>query len=88
MALIADPQVLLLDEPLAGLSEREINEVLEVIRRHVHKQTILVVEHKISKIKELTERLTVMYEGKVIADGSYEEVLHSPQVRKCYWQID
>ncbi len=88
MALIADPQVLLLDEPLAGLSEREINEVLEVIRRHIHKQTILVVEHKISKIKELTERLTVMYEGKVIADGSYEEVLHSPQVRKCYWQID
>lgn len=88
MALIAEPKVLLLDEPLAGLSETEIGEVLNVIRRHVHRQTILIVEHKISMVKELTERLTVMYEGRIIADGDYEEVLHSPQVRKSYWQID
>jgi len=88
MALIAEPKVLLLDEPFAGLSEAEITEVLNVLRRHAHKQTILIVEHKISKIKGLVERLTVMSDGKIIADGEYEEVLNSPQVRKSYWQIE
>ena len=82
------PDLLLLDEPFAGLSESEIHEVLAVLRRYVHKHTILIVEHKISMIKELTERLTVMYQGAIIADGSFDEVLNSPQVRKSYWQID
>ena len=88
MAVIADPKVLLLDEPLAGLSEAEIDEILGILKRHAHQQTILLVEHKISKIKILAERLTVMHDGKIIADGDYEEVLHSPEVRKSYWQID
>ena len=88
MALIAEPRVLMLDEPFAGLSEAEISEVLEVLKQHAHKQTVLIVEHKISKIKELVERLTVMNDGKIIADGDYEEVLHSAEVRKSYWRID
>lgn len=88
MALIAEPKVLLLDEPLAGLSEAEINEVLGILKRHAHKQTIFIVEHKISKIKNLVGRLTVMNDGKIIADGDYEEVLRAPEVRKSYWQID
>lgn len=88
MAHIAKPKVLLLDEPLAGLSDAEIDEVLEVLKRHAHQQTMLLVEHKISKVMTLTERLTVMHDGKIIADGDCEEVINSPEVRKCYWQID
>jgi branched-chain amino acid transport system ATP-binding protein len=88
MAILAEPKVLLLDEPLAGLGESEIKGVLGVLRKHIGKQTILIVEHKISKVEGFLERLTVMHDGKIIADGNYEECLRDPEVRKSYWQID
>ena len=88
MSILAEPQVLLLDEPLAGLSESEIRGLIDVLKRHARKQTILIVEHKISKVEDFLERLTVMHEGRVIADGGYEECLNAPEVRRSYWQID
>jgi branched-chain amino acid transport system ATP-binding protein len=88
MAILAEPKVLLLDEPLAGLAENEIKAVLTVLRRHIGKQTILIVEHKISHVEDFLQRLTVMHEGRVIADGGYEECLKDPEVRRSYWQID
>lgn len=88
MSILAEPRVLLLDEPLAGLSETEINGVLDVLRQNASSQTILIVEHKISQVKNFLERLTVMHEGKIIADGPCEECLLMPEVRKSYWQID
>lgn len=87
MAVLTEPRVLLLDEPLAGLSEAEIKRVLAVLRKHVGTQTILIVEHKISQVADFLERLTVMHEGRIIADGSYAETLMDPEVRKSYWQI-
>lgn len=88
MAILAEPKVLLLDEPLAGLGELEIKGVLGVLTKHVGKQTILIVEHKISKVEDFLERLTVMHEGKIIADGRCEECLRDPEVRRSYWQIE
>ncbi len=88
MAILAEPRVLLLDEPLAGLAESEIKEVLGVLRKRIGKQTILIVEHKISQVEDFLERLTVMHEGRIIADGKCEECLRAPEVRKSYWQID
>ena len=88
MAIIADPKVLLLDEPLAGLATSEVKAVLDVLGRQIGKQTILIVEHKISQVKDFVQRLTVMHEGRVIADGGYEECLRNPEVRRSYWQID
>jgi len=88
MAVLAEPEVLLLDEPLAGLAESEIKGVLDVLRKQVGKQTILIVEHKISHVKDFLERLIVMHEGRIIAEGGYEECLRHPEVRKSYWQID
>ena len=88
MAVLAEPEVLLLDEPLAGLAESEIKGILDVLARHVGRQTILIVEHKISHVKDFLQRLTVMHEGRIIADGGYEECLQHPEVRKSYWQID
>ena len=87
MSVLAEPKVLLLDEPLAGLSESEIRGVLDVLRRHAGQQTILIVEHKISHVSDFLQRLTVMHEGKIIADGGYEETLRHPAVRRSYWQI-
>ena len=88
MALITDPEVLLLDEPFAGLSEAEIDVILSILRKQIHKQTILIVEHKISKIRDLVERIGVMVEGEMIAVGETEEVLNDPRVLKEYWRID
>ncbi len=88
MAVLAEPRVLLLDEPLAGLGEMEIKGVLGVLSKHIGRQTILIVEHKISQVENFLERLTVMHEGKIIADGKYEECLRHPEVRRSYWQID
>jgi branched-chain amino acid transport system ATP-binding protein len=87
MAVLVEPKVLLLDEPLAGLAESEIKGVLDVLRRHTGRQTILIVEHKISHVREFLQRLTVMHEGRVIADGGCEECLRHPDVRRSYWQI-
>jgi ABC-type branched-subunit amino acid transport system ATPase component len=88
MAVLAKPEVLLLDEPLAGLAESEIKGVLDVLRKQIGKQTILIVEHKISHVKDFLERLIVMHEGRIIAEGGYEECLRHPEVRKSYWQIN
>ncbi len=88
MAVLTEPRVLLLDEPLAGLSESEIQAVLSVLRQRIGRQTILIVEHKISHVEDFLQRLTVMHEGQVIADGGYEETLNHPEVRRSYWQID
>ncbi len=88
MAVLADPQVLLLDEPLAGLAESEIHGVLNVLRKQMGRQTILIVEHKISHIEDFAQRVVVMHEGRVIAEGGYEECLTHPEVRRSYWQID
>ncbi|MDR7538004.1 MAG: ABC transporter ATP-binding protein [Armatimonadota bacterium] len=87
MAVLTEPQVLLLDEPLAGLSQAEIKSVLDVLRRHVGRQTILIVEHKVSQIADFVQRLTVMHDGRIIADGNFEETLRDPEVRRSYWQI-
>ena len=88
MAILAEPKVLLLDEPLAGLAESEIKEVLEVLSKRIGRQTLLIVEHKISQVEAFLERLTVMHEGRVIADGKCEECLRAPEVRRSYWQIE
>jgi branched-chain amino acid transport system ATP-binding protein len=88
MAILAEPKVLLLDEPLAGLAESEIKEVLGVLSKHIGKKTLLIVEHKISQVEDFLERLTVMHEGRIIADGACEECLRDPEVRRSYWQIE
>jgi branched-chain amino acid transport system ATP-binding protein len=88
MAVLAEPEVLLLDEPLAGLADSETRAIIGVLRRHIGKQSILIVEHKISHVEDFLQRLTVMHEGRIIADGGYGETLRHPEVRRSYWQID
>jgi len=88
MVLIKDPKILFLDEPFAGLGDEEIDKLLILLRRFTNKKTVILIEHKISKIKGFVERIVVMNEGKKIADGNFDDVLKSQQVRKAYWRIN
>jgi branched-chain amino acid transport system ATP-binding protein len=85
MALALRPQVLLLDEPFAGLSEVEITDVLDLIHRLKTEFTLVIIEHKITRILGLVTRLSVMHEGRLIADGPPDAVLCDATVRRVYW---
>ncbi len=85
IVLSLNPRLLLLDEPLAGLSDHEITRVVKMIQRIKAHCTVVIIEHKISKIVDLVERLSVMNEGRLICEGAPVDVLSNPAVRECYW---
>jgi len=85
IALSLGPKILLLDEPFSGLSDAEIEEVLDLIGKIREKFALVIIEHKISRIVDLVQRLCVMHEGKMIANGNPQEVLGDPRVREVYW---
>jgi branched-chain amino acid transport system permease protein len=84
-AIAADPQVLLLDEALAGLNPAEIDEAVAVIRRiHAAGITIIVVEHLLRVLHQLATRIIVLNNGTLIADGDPAAVLADPEVVRAY----
>ena len=85
MALSLQPKLLLLDEPLAGLSDHEIAEVIELLQEVKTTLSLVIIDHKISKIVDLVDRMSVMNEGCVICEGEPDDVLCDPSVRECYW---
>lgn len=85
IALSLNPKLLLLDEPLSGLSDLEITEVLDILQRIKKNLTLVIIEHKLSKIVNLVDRLCVMNEGSFICEGKPDQVLSDPTVRECYW---
>ena len=88
MAWITDPQIFILDEPFAGISDHEIDSIVEILKKLKGLKTLIIVEHKLSKLTEIVDTLCVMNEGQMIASGPCEETLNSPEVRKSYWKID
>jgi branched-chain amino acid transport system ATP-binding protein len=85
MALSLKPKVLLLDEPFAGLSDGEIDEIVNLINRIKVGLSIVIIEHKISKLLDLVEKLSVMHEGKIIFEGKPQEAISDREVRRVYW---
>ncbi|GJE18869.1 branched-chain amino acid ABC transporter ATP-binding protein/permease [Methylobacterium marchantiae] len=84
MALATSPNVLLLDEPLAGMSSSERAATCALIRRIGRSCTILLVEHDLDAVFGLAERITVLSEGRLLADGPAETVRRDPAVQKAY----
>ena len=85
IALALRPRVLLLDEPFAGLSDVEIVEVMQLVKSIAGSLAIVIIEHKLSHLVDLVSRLSVMHEGRLIADGRPEVVLADATVRRVYW---
>lgn len=88
MAFVSDPRIVIFDEPFSGLGDHEIDEVVEVLKKYTHDKTILVIEHKVSKLEDFVDRLAVMHEGEIICCGECEETLNDPEVRRCYWKLE
>ncbi len=88
MTFVSEPEVVVLDEPFAGLGDHEIDEVVGVLKRYTHDKTILLIEHKVSKLEEFVDRLAVMHEGEIICCGECQATLNDPEVRRCYWKLE
>jgi branched-chain amino acid transport system ATP-binding protein len=82
--LSLEPELLLLDEPMAGLGREDIGTVSNLIAKVGERYTVLMVEHNLSVVQALSNRITVMARGKVLAEGAYAEVSKDPDVRAAY----
>jgi branched-chain amino acid transport system ATP-binding protein len=82
--LALQPEVLLLDEPTAGIGHEDIVHMVDVIRQAAAGRTVIMVEHNLSVVQNLCETITVLARGEVIAEGSYKEVSADPAVIAAY----
>ncbi|MCS7266960.1 MAG: ABC transporter ATP-binding protein [Geminicoccaceae bacterium] len=84
LALAGRPKVLLLDEPAAGVLREESREILQTIARLPRSVTVLLIEHDMDLVFRFAERILVMVQGRILADGSPREVAGDPRVRAAY----
>ncbi|HMA89905.1 MAG TPA: ABC transporter ATP-binding protein [Burkholderiales bacterium] len=84
--LALEPEVFMFDEPTAGMSVDEVSVILELIE-HIKAQgdkTVLLVEHKMDVVRSLADRIVVLHQGELVADGAPDEVIASPVVQEAY----
>jgi branched-chain amino acid transport system ATP-binding protein len=84
IALAAAPRVLLLDEPAAGLSPEETRKMVALVRALKGRYTIVLIEHKMDVIMSVSDRISVMHFGALIAEGTPQEIQRNPEVRRAY----
>ena len=84
MLLAQEPKVLLVDEPVAGMTHAEMERTSELLRGLAGKHTIVVVEHDMEFVRSIARRVTVLHEGKVLADGPMAQIQADPRVVEVY----
>jgi len=84
LALAASPSLLLLDEPLAGMSPRERSETVQLLKNLRHGRTLVIVEHDMDAMFELAERISVLHEGALLAEGTPAEIQRNGLVQEAY----
>ena len=82
--LALDPELILLDEPIAGLGHEDIGPVTRLIAEVARQRTVLMVEHNMKVVAELCDRITVLQSGEVLAEGTYAEVSRDQRVIDAY----
>jgi branched-chain amino acid transport system ATP-binding protein len=82
--LALDPEMLLLDEPTAGMGHEDIDRIANLIKTVATDRTVLMVEHNLSVVENLCQKITVLTRGRVLAEGDYATVSANPEVREAY----
>ena len=84
IALATEPSLLLLDEPTAGMSPEETDETIRLIRKIADGRTVILVEHKMKVVMNISDRITVLHQGQVLAEGSPAEIRANTLVQQTY----
>ena len=84
MLLVQDPRLLLIDEPVAGMTHQETEQTAELLSSLAGKHSVVVVEHEMDFIRSIANRVTVLHEGRVLAEGAMEDVQNDPKVVEVY----
>ncbi len=82
--LALEPEMMLLDEPMAGIGHEDIDRIAQLIRRAAAGRTVLMVEHNLSVVADLSDYITVMARGEILAEGDYAAVSSNPAVIQAY----
>lgn len=82
--LAMEPELMLLDEPTAGMGHEDVSRVTELIKKVSAGRTVLMVEHNMNVVAGICDRISVLQRGAVLAEGTYEEVSRNPQVMEAY----
>src|SRR5215207_2740014 len=82
--LALDPEMMLLDEPMAGMGHEDIDKIAALIKRISAKYTILMVEHNLNVVANLSDIITVLTRGQVLAQGNYAELSRDERVKEAY----
>ena len=84
MLLIQDPQLLMLDEPVAGMSVKEREQTAELLNKISMGRSVLVIEHDMEFVAQIAHKVTVLHQGKILATGDMAEVQNDPNVIEVY----
>jgi len=84
MLLMQNPRLLLVDEPVAGMTHQEMDKTAELLKRLAGDHSVVVVEHDMDFVRSIAETVTVLHEGSVLAEGSMDEVQNDPRVIEVY----
>ncbi len=84
MLLMQEPELLMLDEPIAGMSARERELTAELLKRICRNRSVIVIEHDMDFVKQIAHKVTVMHQGKILAEGPMEKVQADPKVIDVY----
>src|ERR1700704_510612 len=85
--LALDPEMMLLDEPTAGMAHADVERIAALIRRVAVNRTVLMVEHNLSVVSDLSDHITVLTRGRVLAEGNYETVSNNAEGREAYMGV-
>ena len=84
MLLVQDPDLLLLDEPVAGMSPREREQTAELLKKIALGKSLVVIEHDMDFVKSIANKVTVLHQGRVLSEGSIDQVQNDPRVIEVY----
>ena len=84
MLLMQEPELMLLDEPIAGMSARERELTAELLQRISKNRSVIVIEHDMHFVKRIADKVTVMHQGKILAEGTMDKVQNDPKVIDVY----